>query len=307
MTTTQTTPGGHFDIGGDLRVARMGFGAMRLAISGLDGPPNDRDTGLKVVRGAVELGVDHIDTAAFYYVQDGPAANEMIRAALAPYPDGLVIATKVGPYRGPDERHPSGEIPASGLRAEVERNLRELGRDHLDLVYLRPGGMEEPTDAPIGERFAVLAALREEGIIRHLGVSHVSMAQFAEAREIAPVTAIQNRFDITQPEDTELLALCEREGIAYAPYFPLGGFGVPDDDRVNTIAARHGATPAQVLLAGLLALSPVMLAIPGTGSPAHLEENMAAAGIALTPDDLAVLSRRDDAPYPPEGPVVRGR
>jgi aryl-alcohol dehydrogenase-like predicted oxidoreductase len=290
--TTQTAPGGYFDIGGDLRVARMGFGAMRLAISRLDGPSNDRDTGLKVLRRAVELGVDHIDTAAFYYAQDGPAANEMIRAALAPYPDGLVIATKVGPYRGPDDRRPTGQIPASGLRAEVERNLRELGLDRLDLVYLRPGGLEDPTDEPIGERFAVLAALREEGLVRHLGVSHVSAAQLAEAREIAPVAAVQNRFDVTRAEDAELLAICEREGIAYAPYFPLGGFGVPDDDRVDAVAARHGATAAQVLLAGLLALSPVMLAIPGTGSPAHLEENTAAAGLALTPDDLALLRRR---------------
>ncbi|MFI0372481.1 aldo/keto reductase [Actinomadura sp. 1N219] len=287
--TTQITTGGHFDLGGDLRVARMGFGAMRLPQSRLDGPANDRDTGLKILRKAVELGVDHIDTAAFYYAQGGPAANEMIRAALAPYPDGLVIATKVGPYRGPDDRHPTGTIPASGLRAEVERNLRELGRDHLDLVYLRPGGLESPMDEPIGERFAVLAALRDEGVIRHLGLSHVSAAQLAEAQEIAPVAAIQNRFDVTQPQDVGLLAVCERENIAYAPYFPLGGFGIPDDERVSVIATRHGATVPQVLLAGLLALSPVMLAIPGTGSPAHLVENLAAAGVVLAPDDLAAL------------------
>ncbi|WUI02312.1 aldo/keto reductase [Spirillospora sp. NBC_00431] len=284
MTTTQ-----HFEIGGDLRVARMGFGAMRLPQSHRDGPANDRDTGLKVLRRAVESGVDHIDTAAFYYARGGPAANEMIRAALAPYPDELVIATKVGPYRGPDDPVPTGQIPASGLRAEVERNLRELGRDHLDLVYLRPGGLETPMDEPIGERFAVLAGLREEGVIRHLGLSHVSTVQLGEAREIAPVAAIQNRFDITRPRDVELLAVCEREDIAYAPYFPLGGFGIPDDARVNAVAARHGVTVPQVLLAGLLALSPVMLAIPGTGSPDHLEENLAATGVVLTPGDLAEL------------------
>ncbi|MGH3242555.1 MAG: aldo/keto reductase [Spirillospora sp.] len=279
----------HFEIGGDLRVARMGFGAMRLPMSRLDGPANDRDSGLKILRRALELGVDHIDTAAFYYAQGGPAANEMIRAALAPYPDELVIATKVGPYRGPDDRAPTGQIPASGLRAEVERNLRELGRDHLDLVYLRPGGLETPMDELIGERFAVLAALREQGVIRHLGLSHVSTTQLDEAQKIAPVAAIQNRFDITRPQDVELLAACERDNIAYAPYFPLGGFGIPDDERVNAIATRHGATAAQVLLAGLLALSPVMLAIPGTGSPDHLEENLAAADLALTPGDLAEL------------------
>ncbi|TYK45871.1 aldo/keto reductase [Actinomadura decatromicini] len=280
---------GRFDLGGGRSVSRLGFGAMRLPASRRGVPPNDRETGLKVLRRAVELGVDHIDTAAFYYHQDGPAANEMIRAALAPYPDDLVIATKVGPYRGPDDPFPSGQLDASGLRAEVERNLTELGLDRLDLVYLRPGGLETPQDEPIGERFAVLAGLREEGLIRRLGLSHVSAAQLEEARRIAPVTAIQNRFDITLPQDAELLAICERDRIAYAPYFPLGGFGIPDDARVNAVAARHGATVPQVLLAGLLALSPVMLAIPGTGSPDHLAENMAAGRLALTEADLAEL------------------
>ncbi|TDD84275.1 aldo/keto reductase [Actinomadura darangshiensis] len=281
----------NFDLGGDLRIKRMGFGAMRLPVSSLDGPPNDRDTGLKILRRAVELGVDHIDTAAFYYHQDGAAANEMIRAALSPYPSGLVVATKVGPYRGPDDPIPSGQLKASQLRAEVERNLTELGRDRLDLVYLRPGGMEDPSDEPIGERFEVLAGLREEGLIRHLGLSHISRAQLDEARTIAPVAAVQNRFDVTQPQDAELLAVCEREHIGYAPYFPLGGFGIPDDAVVNAIAARRGATVPQVLLAGLLALSPVLLAIPGTGSPDHLEENLAAARLTLTPEDLADLKR----------------
>ncbi|WP_141584159.1 aldo/keto reductase [Actinomadura sp. WMMA1423] len=281
----------HFDLGGDLRISRMGFGAMRLPASTRGGPPNDRGTGIKILQRAVELGVDHLDTAAFYYREDGPAANEMIRAALAPYPPRVVIATKVGPYRGPGEPFPSGQLPASGLRAEVERNLTELGLDRLDLVYLRPGGLEAPADEPVGERFAVLAELREEGLIRHLGLSHVSLAQLEEARRIAPVAAVQNRFDVTQPQDAELLAACERDGIAYAPYFPLGGFGIPDDERVNAVAARHGATVPQVLLAGLLALSPVMLAIPGTGSPAHLEENLAAADLELDPEDLAALKR----------------
>jgi aryl-alcohol dehydrogenase-like predicted oxidoreductase len=281
----------HFDLGGDLRISRMGFGAMRLPVSTLGGPANDRSTGIKILQRAVELGVDHIDTAAFYYYEGGPAANEMIRAALAPYPPGLVVATKVGPYRGPGDPYPSGQLPASELRAEVERNLTELGLDRLDLVYLRPGGLEAPSDEPVGERFAVLAGLREEGLIRHLGLSHVSPAQLEEARGIAPVAAVQNRFDVTRSRDAELLASCEREHIAYAPYFPLGGFGIPDDARVNAIAARHGATVPQVLLAGLLALSPVMLAIPGTGSPAHLEENLAAADLTLAPEDLAALKR----------------
>ncbi|MEV4003383.1 aldo/keto reductase [Actinomadura sp. NPDC049753] len=281
----------HFDLGGDLRISRMGFGAMRLPASTRGGPANDRDTGIKILQRAVELGVDHVDTAAFYYYEGGPAANEMIRAALAPYPPGLVVATKVGPYRGPGDPFPSGQLPASELRAEVERNLTELGLDRLDLVYLRPGGLEAPGDEPVGERFAVLAALREEGLIRHLGLSHVSLAQLEEARGIAPVAAVQNRFDVTRPQDAELLAVCERDHIAYAPYFPLGGFGIPDDARVNAVAARHGATVPQVLLAGLLALSPVMLAIPGTGSPDHLEENVAAADLVLAPEDLDALKR----------------
>lgn len=280
----------HFDLGGDLRISRMGFGAMRLPVSTRGGPANDRGTGIKILQRAVELGVNHIDTAAFYH-HAGLAANEMIRAALAPYPPGMVVATKVGPYRGPGDPFPSGQLPPSELRAEVERNLTELGLDRLDLVYLRHGGLEAPSDESIGERFAVLAGLREEGLIRHLGLSHVSLAQLEEARGIAPVAAVQNRFDVTRPQDAELLAACERDHIAYAPYFPLGGFGIPDDARVNAIAARHGATVPQVLLAGLLALSPVMLAIPGTGSPAHLEENLAAADLALDPEDLAALKR----------------
>ncbi|RSN68309.1 MULTISPECIES: oxidoreductase [Actinomadura] len=280
----------HFMLGGDLRVRRMGFGAMRLAAGNVDGPPRDPDTGLKVLRRAVELGVDHIDTAAFY-ARGGVAANRLIREALGgPYPEGLVIATKVGPFKGPDDPFPTGQVAADGLRAQVEQNLAELGLDRLDLVNLRPGGLADPGGESIAERFEALAALREEGLIRHLGVSHVDAAQFAEARAIAPVACVQNRFDITMPQDAALLAECEAAGIACVPYFPLGGFGIPDDARVARIAGRHGATPAQVLLAGLLALSPVMLAIPGTGSVEHLEENMAAADLRLTAEDLADLA-----------------
>ncbi|MFC9975976.1 aldo/keto reductase [Spirillospora sp. NPDC127200] len=288
---TKSTERGTFQLGGDLAVGRMGFGAMRLPVSQIGGGPNDRDTGLKVLRRAVELSVDHIDTAAFYDHR-GLAANDMIREALHPYDDGLVVATKVGPYKGPDDLVPTGELAAGGLRAEVERNLRELGRDSLDLVYLRVGGLDEPGGRSIAERFEALAGMREEGLVRHLGVSHVSLDQLAEARSIAPVVAVQNRFDITRPADTGMLRACEENGIAYVPYFPLGGFGLPDDDRVGRVAARHGATVAQTLLAGLLALSPVMLAIPGTSSPAHLEENMGALDVRLAPEDLALLQSR---------------
>ncbi|MFC5181436.1 oxidoreductase [Actinomadura harenae] len=277
-----------FDIGGDLQVRRMGFGAMRLPASERGGPANDRETGLAVLRRAVELGVDHIDTAAFYFFGD-LTANGMIRDALHPYADDLVIATKVGPRREPGAPMPTGQLAADELRGEVERNLRDLGLDRLDLVYLRPGGIEAPGGESVAERFEALAALREEGLIRHLGVSHVDAAQLAEARAIAPVAALQNRFDITRPADVEMLRVCERGGIAYVPYFPLGGFGVPDDARLKAVAARHDATPAQVLLAGLLALSPVTLAIPGTSSPTHLEENVAAGELTLTEEDLQAL------------------
>jgi len=274
-------------LGGDLPIERLGFGAMRLPASRRGGPPNDRGTSLEVLRRAAGLGVNHIDTAAFYFHGD-LHANDMIREALHPYADDLVIATKVGPKRRPEDPMPIGEMEPDELRAEVERNLTELGLDRLDLVYLRVGGMEVALE-PIGERFAVLAGLRDEGLIRHLGVSNVQVDHLKEAMDIAPVAAVQNRFDITKPQDARMLEICEREGIGYAPYFPLGGFGLPDDERVNAIAKRHDATVAQVLLAGLLELSPVMLAIPGTGSLAHLEENMGAARVNLTADDLAEL------------------
>ncbi|MFI0444281.1 aldo/keto reductase [Actinomadura sp. 6N118] len=275
-------------LGGDLKISRMGFGAMRLPASERGGPPNDPDTGRAVLRRAVELGVNHIDTAAFYFSGD-LTANGLISEALRPYRDDLVIATKVGPRRGPRDPMPTGHMEPGELRPEVERNLRELGLDRLDLVYLRIGGLGPAPDELVGERFQVLAGLREEGLIRHLGVSNVTAGQLEEARAIAPVTAVQNRFDVTMPQDTEVLRICEREEIAYAPFFPLGGFGIPEDDRITRIAGRHGATVPQVLLAGLLALSPVMLAIPGTSSPAHLEENVAAAGLKLTAEDLAEL------------------
>ncbi|MEU1879122.1 oxidoreductase [Streptosporangium sp. NPDC020072] len=276
----------HVTLGGDRRISRLGFGAMRLPARSWDGPRGDREAALAVLRRAVELGVDHIDTAAFYSYED-LSSNELIRTALRPYPEDLVIATKVGPRRGP-----GGWLPEAGpgdLRAAVEENLTGLGRDHLDLVYLRVGLMGT-SEEPIGERFAVLAALREEGLIRHLGLSNVTAKQFAEARDIAPVVAVQNHFHLTRQDDLDLLAECEREGIAYVPFFPLGGFGLPDDGRIRRIADRHGATVAQVMLAWLLARSPVTLAIPGTSSLAHLAENMAAADLVLDEREVTELN-----------------
>jgi aryl-alcohol dehydrogenase-like predicted oxidoreductase len=280
---------GTFAIGGDLPVARLGFGTMRLPTGTFAGPPRDADDGIAVLRRAVELGVNHIDTASFYRRGD-VVANELVRRALAPYRDGLVIATKVGPMLGP-EGTPAFQATADQLRGLVEDNLRELGLDHLDLVYLRVGGMNPPGGEPVGERFAALAKLRDEGLIRHLGVSHMDAAQLAEARAIAPVAAVQNAFHVHATADAGLLAECTRSGTAFVPYFPLGGgFDPIDTSRLEKSAAEHGATVQQVALAALLATSPVMLPIPGTGSLAHLEENVGAAGVQLTADDIASLA-----------------
>ncbi|MFJ3147041.1 oxidoreductase [Streptomyces halstedii] len=273
-----------FSLGGDLTINRLGFGAMRLATGTFDGPTRAPETGVAVLRRAVELGVNHIDTAGFYG-RGGVWANEQIRTALAPYPEDLVIATKVGPLLGADGM-PSEQATPDRLRELVEADLRALGLDRLDLVYLRVGGMTGPGGESIAERFEVLAGLREEGLIRHLGVSNVDAGQFAEARSVAPVAAVQNQ----HADDMAMLAECEEAGIAYVPYFPLGGGGNPlDAERLGKVAARLGATTAQVQLASLLAFSPSLLAIPGTGSLNHLEENMAAGGLDLTAEDLAVL------------------
>jgi aryl-alcohol dehydrogenase-like predicted oxidoreductase len=273
-----------YALGGDLQINRLGFGAMRLATGTFRGPTRDPENGAAVLRRAVELGVDHIDTAGFYG-QESVWANDLIRTALAPYRDGLVIATKVGPMRGPDGV-PSGQAAAGELRGLVEEDLRSLGLDRLDLVYLRVGGMTGPGGESIAERFAVLAELREEGLIRHLGVSNVDAAQLAEARAVAPVAAVQN----TYADDMAMLAECEQSGIAYAPYFPLGGGFTPRDfARIGEVAERVGATVMQVALAALLAQSPAVLAIPGTGSLAHLEENIAARDVKLSEEDLAQI------------------
>jgi aryl-alcohol dehydrogenase-like predicted oxidoreductase len=273
---------------GDLTINRLGFGAMRLSTNGISGPPRDPEVGRAVLRRAVELGVNHIDTAAFYQSRDGSVrANTLIREALSPYPPDLVIATKVGPVFGPN-----GPIQGTtaDLRALVEDNLKMLGLERLDLVYLRIGMMEPSHGESLAERFEVLAALREEGLIRHLGLSNVDTTHLAEARAIAPVVAVQNHFHIARRDDVAVLDVCAENGIAFVPFFPLGG-GRSDfnDPRLARVAARHGASVSQIALAWLLALSPATLAIPGTGSLVHLEENIAAGSITLTPEDLADL------------------
>jgi aryl-alcohol dehydrogenase-like predicted oxidoreductase len=278
-----------FRLGGNLGIHRLGFGAMRLPTKGFRGPPRDPEVGRAVLRRAVDLGVNHIDTAAFYQSADGTVrANALIREALYPYPPELVLATKVGPVFGASG---PGQLPASGLRAAVEENLQTLGVDRLDLVYLRIGKMDVPHGESVAERFEALAAMREAGLIRHLGLSNVDLAQLDEASSIAPVVAVQNSFHIAKRDDTALLDACATRGIAFAPFFPLGGSGTDiSDPRLAKIAARHGATVPQMALAWLLALSPVTLAIPGSGSLAHLEDNIAAGSIALTDEDLAELA-----------------
>lgn len=278
-----------FHLGGDLPVDRFGFGAMRLpSQQGMFGAARDPEAGRAVLRRAVELGVNHIDTADFYVSGDGSVrANTLIREALHPYPSDLVIATKVGPLFGPD-----GFRPGTGadLRGLVESNLENLGLERLDLVYLRIGAMEPPHGESLADRFEALAALREEGLIRHLGISNVDTDHLTEALAIAPVAAVQNEFHAGVSVDASMLAACEREGIAFVPFFPIGGGRDVDDDRLAKAAARHGATVPQIGLALLHALSPVTLSIPGTGSIAHLEENLAAREITLTAEDLAELA-----------------
>jgi pyridoxine 4-dehydrogenase len=275
---------------GDKEVNRLGFGAMRLPgrLPRQSNPPADRDRSIAVLRRAVELGVNHIDTAAFYF-SPLRAANELINTALAPFPDDLVIVTKVGPGRDPWGEWYSAR--PDQLRGQVEENLRQLGRDHLDIVNLRR--MRQPS---IAEHFGALAELREAGLIRHLGVSEVTVEHLAEATAIAPVVCVQNRYGLDQREHDDVLRACTERGIAFVPYFAIAGdraaegVSAPETAALTEVARRHGATPAQVRLAWTLHRAPNVLAIPGTGDPVHLEQNVAAAGLRLSDEDLAALS-----------------
>ena len=266
---------------GDLDVNRMGFGAMQLAGPGVFGPPKDRDAAIAVLRTAVELGINHIDTADFY----GPfVTNELIRDALSPYAENLHIVTKVGARRDAHGGWPHARTPAE-LREQVHDNLRRLGLDVLDVVNLRVGVFDAPEPGSIAEQFTALAELRQQGLIRHLGVSTVDAAQLAEAQSIAPVVCVQNFYNIANRRDDDLVDLTARQGIAFVPYFPLGGFSSVQSGALDAIARRLGATPMSVALAWLLRRSPNILLIPGTSSVAHLRENVAAADLEL-PDDV---------------------
>ncbi|MEV0738909.1 aldo/keto reductase [Streptomyces sp. NPDC050549] len=278
---------------GDLTVSRIGFGAMRLTGSAAFnlGTPSDRDRSIAVLRKAVELGVNHIDTAAFYF-STLRSANELINTALAPYPDDLVIAAKVGPFRTYSGEWGSAARP-DDLRGHVEENLRQLGRDHLDVVYLRRMGQDS-----IAEHFGALAELQEEGLVRNLGLSDVEPRHLAEAQEIAPVVSVQNRFalDSYKAETDDMVRICGEQGIAFVPFFAIAGAGgarsatTAHDDEVLAVADAHDTSPAQIRLAWTLAQGPHVLAIPGTGNPDHLAENVAAGAIRLTDDELAGLN-----------------
>ncbi|MGW5780399.1 aldo/keto reductase [Streptomyces sp. NPDC003863] len=287
MTTIHENAPSTFLLGGDLPVARMGFGAMRLPAREIAGPANDPETSAAVLRRAVELGVNHIDTAWFYF-HGGLSANGLIRRTLHPYLEDLVLAAKVGPVRNPDG---SWGAPAGprGLAAGVHRTLDELGRDRLDLVYLRLQP-DEDGGGLLAERFGALAALREEGLIRHLGLSNTTTEQLAQAQRIAPVTAVQNQYGLFHRPDPAVLDACTRQGIAFVPFFSLETLGRPEPaEPLHRIAARHGASPARIKLAWTMAQSPVVLPIPGTSRVAHVEDNIAAAGLRLAEDDLAEL------------------
>jgi pyridoxine 4-dehydrogenase len=276
---------------GDLTVNRLGFGAMRLTGSAVfaRGTPSNRDQAIAVLRRAVELGVNHIDTAAFYF-SPLRSANELINAALAPYPDDLVIVTKVGPGRDP-----AGEwLPTARpdqLLGQLEENLRQLGRDHMDVVNLR----RQADMASVTEHFGALAELRDAGLVRHLGVSGVDSQQLAQAQAVAPVVCVQNRYSIDERSSDDVLRLCGRQGIAFVPFFAIAGAkrhldtSDTESQPLTEVARAHGATTAQIRLAWTMQRGPHVLAIPGTGDPVHLTDNVAAAAIRLSQTELALL------------------
>lgn len=293
QTTTDAAASGTWTLG-DLRINRLGFGAMRLpqtsGVFDTDAVPRDRGQAIAVLRRAVELGVNHIDTAAFYF-SPLRSANELINSALSPYPDDLVITTKVGPRRDSSGAWPDSATAAE-LRGDVEENLRQLGRDHLDVVNLRLTG----GGGPLAERFGALAELQQAGLIRHLGVSNVTPEQLAEAREIAPVVCVQNMYGIgVRPAQDAFVDQCGELGIAFVPFFAIaaagreGGTTACDAPEVLAVAQAHDASPAQVRLAWTLHRGPHVLAIPGTGDPAHLAANVAAGALRLTPEELTAL------------------
>lgn len=279
-----TVPGGTAPLG-DLTVTRFGYGAMQLAGPWVMGPPADRDGALAVLREVVDLGITHIDTSDAY----GPRiTNRLIREALHPYPASLRIATKVGATRDDQGGWPTARTP-DDLRRQVDDNLESLGLDVLDVVNLRMGDAEGPRPGSLAEPFETLARLQEEGVIRHLGLSNVTLEQVREAQRIAPVVCVQNLYNLAHRNDDDLVDVLADQGVAFVPFFPLGGFTPLQSAALSEVAARVDTTPMSVALAWLLQRSPNILLIPGTSSVAHLRENVAGAALSLSGDDIARL------------------
>ncbi|WP_285642224.1 oxidoreductase [Lentzea sp. NBRC 102530] len=277
---------------GDLTVRRIGFGAMRLPQHGTafdpSAQPRDRDQAIRVLRAAVDLGVNHVDTAAFYFSATR-SANELINSALAPYPDDLVIVTKIGPGRTPQGEWLPLATPEQ-LRGQVEENLRQLGRDHLDVVNLRISGLDD-----VSAHFEALAAIQRAGLVRHLGLSNVKPHHLDQAQRIAEVVCVQNSFGLGHhPEQDDFLGVCGERGVAFVPFFALAGANQEagtsaEDDEVTEIARARDVSPAQVRLAWTLARGPHVLVIPGTGDPDHLRQNVEAGDLLLSPEELTRL------------------
>ncbi|HEV2637967.1 MAG TPA: aldo/keto reductase family oxidoreductase [Actinocrinis sp.] len=285
-TFSSSLPGGTWALG-DLTVTRFGYGAMQLAGPGVFGPPADREGALAVLREAVGLGITHIDTSNAY----GPrVTNQLIREALHPYPAALHIVTKVGAVRDEQGGWPPAREPED-LRRSVHENLENLGLEVLDLVNLRLGNAQGPQAGSLAAPFEALVELQRQGLIRQLGVSNATAEQVAEARGIAPIVCVQNMYNLAYRQDDELIDALAGDGIAYVPFFPLGGFSPLQSSALSAVAGRLGATPMSVALAWLLRRSPNILLIPGTSSVAHLRENIAGAGLALSGADLAELDK----------------
>ncbi|MFI9536682.1 aldo/keto reductase family oxidoreductase [Nocardia fusca] len=284
-TPTTSLPGGTWALG-DTTVTRFGYGAMQLAGPWVMGPPADHDEALAVLRAAVDLGITHIDTSDAY----GPyITNGLIREALHPYPESLFIATKVGADRDPEGGWPPARRPED-LRKQVHQNLKRLGVEVLDLVNMRMGDAEGPGPGSLAEAFGTLVELRQQGLIRHLGVSNVTEEQVAEAQAIAPIVCVQNMYNLAHRHDDDLIDRLAADNIAYVPFFPLGGFTPLQSEKLSKVAARLAATPMSVALAWLLQRAPNILLIPGTSSTTHLRENITGAGLVLSDEDIAELN-----------------
>lgn len=281
-----TLPGGTLTLADDLTLTRLGYGAMQLAGKGVMGPPDDVQGAQETLRAVVELGITHIDTSDYY----GPfVTNELIRDTLHPYPDGLHIVTKVGARRTERGQWPSA-LGRDDIRQAIDENLEHLGLPAMDVVNLRVGGQAAPVEGSIAEPLEALTELQEEGLIRHIGVSNVTMTQFEEARSYAEIVCVQNNYNLAHRDHDDLVDVCAEAGIGFTPFFPLGGFSPLQSTTLDQVATRIGATALQTALAWLMQRSPTMLLIPGTKSVAHLHENVQGASIELPEDALRALN-----------------